>query len=162
MSNASPSSTAVPPDAEAVDRGCAGAARANRLGTTLQAEALRLLQENLAEEAERLGVTKYEAVLPDTKEVAGPFPTLAALCAAYDKVMAPLIDAAFPGDRYPGKIAGHDEIDGERPVVCICHHGIRSLQAAWFLEHAGFLDVVNLAGGIDAWARQVDASVPTY
>lgn len=37
---------------------------------------------------------------------AGPFPTLAALCAAYDKVMAPLIDAAFPGDRYPGKITG--------------------------------------------------------
>ena len=36
----------------------------------------------------------------------GPFPSLAALCAAYDKALAPLIDAAYPGDRYPGKIAG--------------------------------------------------------
>ncbi len=35
-----------------------------------------------------------------------PFPTVAALCAAYDRVMTPIIDAAFPGDRYPGTIAG--------------------------------------------------------
>jgi hypothetical protein len=37
---------------------------------------------------------------------AGPFATLEELCAAYDKAMTPLIDAAFPGDRYPGKIGG--------------------------------------------------------
>ena len=62
-----------------------------------------------------------------------------------------------------GELTGrYEEIDGERPIVCICHHGIRSLQAAWFLEHAGCIDVVNLAGGIDAWSRQVDASIPTY
>ncbi len=36
----------------------------------------------------------------------GPFPSLAALCAAYDKALSPLIDAAYPGDRYPGKIEG--------------------------------------------------------
>lgn len=36
----------------------------------------------------------------------GPFPSLKELCAAYDKSMAPLIDAAFPGDRYPGRIGG--------------------------------------------------------
>ncbi|NOU32241.1 MAG: hypothetical protein HOO96_30415 [Polyangiaceae bacterium] len=36
----------------------------------------------------------------------GPFATLAALCAAYDKAMTSFIDAAFPGDRYPGKIEG--------------------------------------------------------
>ncbi len=37
---------------------------------------------------------------------AGPFATVAELCAAYDKAMTPFINAAFPGDRYPGKIEG--------------------------------------------------------
>jgi hypothetical protein len=36
----------------------------------------------------------------------GPFPSFAALCSAYDKALSPVIDAAYPGDRYPGKIEG--------------------------------------------------------
>jgi rhodanese-related sulfurtransferase len=54
------------------------------------------------------------------------------------------------------------EVDGEREVVAICHHGGRSLQVAAFLEKNGFSRVHNLAGGIDAWSRTVDASVPLY
>jgi rhodanese-related sulfurtransferase len=54
------------------------------------------------------------------------------------------------------------ELDASRPVVCICHHGMRSQQVALFLEHHGFANVANLAGGIDAWAREVDPSCPTY
>lgn len=49
----------------------------------------------------------------------------------------------------------------DRPVVCICHHGRRSAFAASFLEQHGF-DVYNLNGGVDAWARQVDPSMPLY
>ncbi|MFO1358920.1 rhodanese-like domain-containing protein [Plasticicumulans sp.] len=75
-----------------------------------------------------------------------------ALCRLEDSVNIPLGELA---ERY-------DEIDGERPVVCICHHGIRSLHAASFLEHEGFVEVVNLAGGIDAWARLADPAVPRY
>jgi rhodanese-related sulfurtransferase len=55
-----------------------------------------------------------------------------------------------------------DELDPDRPVVCICHHGIRSLQVAIYLERRGFGQVWNLSGGIDAWAREVDPSCPTY
>ena len=58
--------------------------------------------------------------------------------------------------------ARQEELDPERPVVCICHHGARSMQVAYFLERAGFDNVINLAGGIDAWALQVDRSMPTY
>jgi rhodanese-related sulfurtransferase len=47
-------------------------------------------------------------------------------------------------------------------IVCICHHGARSAQVAMFLESRGHKDVFNLYGGIDAWSRQVDPSVPTY
>jgi rhodanese-related sulfurtransferase len=55
-----------------------------------------------------------------------------------------------------------DELDTTRPVVCLCHHGMRSMQVAGYLERRGFSDVWNLTGGIDAWSRQVDPSVPTY
>jgi rhodanese-related sulfurtransferase len=55
-----------------------------------------------------------------------------------------------------------DELDPAQPVVCICHHGARSAQVVAFLERAGFESVYNLAGGIDAWSFEVDASVPRY
>ncbi len=54
------------------------------------------------------------------------------------------------------------ELDPARPTVVICHHGVRSLRAAAYLEHCGFADVVNLSGGIDAWAKTVDPGVPVY
>jgi rhodanese-related sulfurtransferase len=54
------------------------------------------------------------------------------------------------------------EIDASAEVVAICHHGGRSLQVALFLEKNGFAAVHNLVGGVDAWSRAVDPSVPTY
>jgi rhodanese-related sulfurtransferase len=54
------------------------------------------------------------------------------------------------------------ELDEDAEIVCICHHGARSAQAGMFLESRGYTKIYNLQGGIDAWARQVDASVPTY
>jgi adenylyltransferase/sulfurtransferase len=47
-------------------------------------------------------------------------------------------------------------------VVVYCHHGIRSLRAAAFLEQNGLTDVASLAGGIDAWSLHVDPSMPRY
>jgi rhodanese-related sulfurtransferase len=54
------------------------------------------------------------------------------------------------------------ELDPGQEVVCICHHGVRSHHAARFLEHNGFTSVINLSGGIDAWAKEADPSMPTY
>lgn len=54
------------------------------------------------------------------------------------------------------------ELDEEQVVVCICHHGARSMQVASFLERQGFTKVHNLTGGIHAWATQVDPTMPTY
>lgn len=50
----------------------------------------------------------------------------------------------------------------DRDIIVICHHGIRSYQVARFLELQGFPRVVNLEGGLAAWAREVDPGMPTY
>ena len=49
-----------------------------------------------------------------------------------------------------------DAIDTEVPVIAYCHHGMRSAQAAGYLLSRGFDDVRHLAGGIDAWADEVE------
>jgi rhodanese-related sulfurtransferase len=55
-----------------------------------------------------------------------------------------------------------NELDPDQTVVCICHHGVRSLQVGMFLERQGFDKVVNLTGGVDAWAKTVDTSCSSY
>lgn len=55
-----------------------------------------------------------------------------------------------------------EELDPAQPIVCYCHHGVRSLQVVAFLQRQGFDSVYNLAGGIDAWSQDVDPSVPRY
>ena len=54
------------------------------------------------------------------------------------------------------------ELDCDQPIAVLCHHGGRSMQVAAFLVQQGFSHVANIAGGINAWSSQVDASVPTY
>jgi rhodanese-related sulfurtransferase len=65
----------------------------------------------------------------------------------------------IPMNAVPQRLA---ELDAAQPVVCICHHGMRSAQVVAFLERQGFDAVYNLAGGIAAWSEQVDTSVPGY
>jgi len=54
------------------------------------------------------------------------------------------------------------ELNPEQEIVCICHHGMRSAQVAHYLERNGFNNVLNLTGGVDAWATQVDPAMPRY
>ena len=54
------------------------------------------------------------------------------------------------------------ELDPERETVVICHHGVRSFHVGRLLEHNGFRRVINLAGGVAAWAGEVDRTMPTY
>lgn len=67
--------------------------------------------------------------------------------------------ATIPMNEVPARLG---ELDAQRPVACLCHHGARSLQVAMFLAQQGFENVANVAGGIDAWSREVDAGVPRY
>lgn len=62
-----------------------------------------------------------------------------------------------------GEVAARvSELPRERPILVMCHHGIRSQQVANWLLTQGFSSVENVAGGIDAWADEVDPSVPKY
>ena len=55
-----------------------------------------------------------------------------------------------------------NELNKNDEIVVICHHGARSMQVAMFLENQGFSSVINLAGGVAAWANEVDPNFPRY
>ena len=65
----------------------------------------------------------------------------------------------MPMNEVPARLA---ELDPLQPVVCICHHGMRSAQVVAFLSQHGFNAAYNLGGGTAAWSEQVDASLPRY
>jgi rhodanese-related sulfurtransferase len=66
---------------------------------------------------------------------------------------------AIPMNQLPARLA---ELDPDQPVACLCHHGARSQRVAMFLEQQGFSRLANVAGGIDAWSRELDPGVPRY
>lgn len=49
-----------------------------------------------------------------------------------------------------------------RHILVLCHHGGRSLRVTEFLRQQDFANVSNIAGGIDAWAEQLDPTLPRY
>src|SRR5258706_9315760 len=85
-----------------------------------------------------------------------------------------LLDVREPWEIETAKIAGSmsipmreiparsEELEDDAEIVCVCHHGARSAQVPMFLESRGHTKTFNLQGGVDAWSRQVDPSVPTY
>lgn len=54
------------------------------------------------------------------------------------------------------------ELPKDAEIVVLCHHGVRSLQVAGFLAQHGYKNLFNLTGGIDAWAKDVDPTMPIY
>ena len=56
----------------------------------------------------------------------------------------------------------NQELDPEDHVVVVCHHGVRSMNVAAWLRQQGFERAQSMRGGMDAWAKRVDKSVPVY
>ncbi len=54
------------------------------------------------------------------------------------------------------------ELAPDEPVILYCHHGMRSGRAQGYLKAQGYANVLNLTGGIDAWALQVDPTIKRY
>ena len=65
----------------------------------------------------------------------------------------------IPLKSLPANVAALEEAE---EVICYCHHGIRSLDAAAWLRGQGIAGAKSLAGGIERWSREVDACVPRY
>jgi rhodanese-related sulfurtransferase len=57
---------------------------------------------------------------------------------------------------------GNQELDPEDHIVVVCHHGVRSMNVTAWLRQQGFEKAQSMRGGIDAWSRRVDGTVPTY
>ena len=55
-----------------------------------------------------------------------------------------------------------DKISKDITIVVMCHHGIRSMNVIHYLESIGYKNLINLKGGIHAWATDVDKSMSTY
>ncbi len=47
-------------------------------------------------------------------------------------------------------------------VICYCHHGMRSLDAAVWLRQQGVERAKSMAGGIERWSSEIDPNVPRY
>ena len=84
-----------------------------------------------------------------------------------------LVDVRTSDERARARIEGSILLDDEglrtvsslakdTKLVFYCHTGVRSQSAAEHFRAEGFTDVHNLEGGIDAWSREVDPSVPRY
>lgn len=101
-------------------------------------------------------------------------PEVAALIADASGTTPMLLDVREPAEYQICRIDGSvlmpmntipaqlEQLDKTAPIVCLCHHGARSMRVAQFLEQNGFTQIINLTGGIHAWAQQVDASMPLY
>lgn len=66
---------------------------------------------------------------------------------------------AIPLMTLPARVG---EVPTDHPVVVVCHHGMRSYQAMSWLRQNGVANAINLDGGIDAWARQIEPSMGVY
>lgn len=53
-------------------------------------------------------------------------------------------------------------LDSIKPYIIYCHHGIRSMQVCMYLSRLGFENLINMAGGIDTYALDVDNTLPRY
>lgn len=65
----------------------------------------------------------------------------------------------IPMNAIPARVS---ELDRDTPIACLCHHGGRSQQVANYLAQSGYVTLANVAGGIHAWADELDSSIPRY
>jgi rhodanese-related sulfurtransferase len=73
--------------------------------------------------------------------------------------------ASIPGSMLVDQALAQEIVQSwpkDTPIVLICHHGMRSLDAADYLRGYGFANAKSLSGGIDAWSLEIDPSVPRY
>lgn len=104
-------------------------------------------QISVSELKDRLDSQENDCVLLDIRE-----PWEINICSLSNSVNIPM-------GQIPARL---DDIDTQRDIVVICHHGIRSQQVAYFLQNAGYDKLFNLQGGVSAWSRDIDPSFPTY
>jgi len=93
-------------------------------------------------------------------EQPGEKPLILDVREAWERRICALPEAVhIPMNHIPERLA---ELEADRDVVILCHHGMRSQQVALYLERLGFKRLHNLRGGIDAWAKDLDPGMAKY
>jgi monothiol glutaredoxin len=78
---------------------------------------------------------------------------------AQDRALAPFTGAQVLDE---DSLARLSALPKDQPLAFLCHHGNSSRSAAEHFRGLGFRHVFNVEGGIDAWSRQIDSSIPRY
>jgi rhodanese-related sulfurtransferase len=68
----------------------------------------------------------------------------------------------IPMNSVPGELQKLEALADDAEILVLCHHGVRSLQVAAWLQARGIENAISIAGGIDRWSTEIDPSVPRY
>jgi rhodanese-related sulfurtransferase len=68
----------------------------------------------------------------------------------------------IPMGSIPQRLAHLELVSGEKSLIVFCHHGVRSLHVVNWLRAHGIENAQSMEGGIDAWSRSIDPTVPRY
>ncbi|MCA3263875.1 MAG: sulfurtransferase [Telmatospirillum sp.] len=101
-------------------------------------------------EPETLAAWRAEAVVHTLIDVREPWET--ELCRIDGSLDLPMGEIQESLDRVPN----------DRPVVVLCHHGMRSMQVVGWLRGQGWDKATNLRGGIELWASRIDPGMRRY
>lgn len=148
-----------------VDRGAVGRLSVQQLQQLISSKAIDRVQIIDVREPGEVEVASLSKLIPHVKY----FPLskshawaneLVAIGESWDEAAT---ESDSELDKHPSAADSTAELCPSRPTLCLCHHGVRSHQMAAFLTgQAQFHRVYNIEGGIDAFSRSVDPSVPTY
>ena len=108
----------------------------------------------------QISPTELARQLASAKDAAAPMPFVLDIRETWEVERASISGAHhLPMSQIVARVS---ELDPQQPVICMCHHGGRSMQVGAWLETQGFVHVTNLTGGIEAWSLEVDATTPRY
>jgi rhodanese-related sulfurtransferase len=68
----------------------------------------------------------------------------------------------IPMNSVPGELQKLEALADDADILVLCHHGVRSLQVAAWLQAKGIGNATSIMGGIDRWSVEIDVSVPRY
>ncbi len=145
----------------------------NRLNPCLRISASRSLSGVSESKGmiHRMNVQDFARILQDDKSTSGlrakyqivdvrePVELEIAAIKGSDVINLPLSTAST----WASKVIDGEVLDKTKPTLSLCHHGRRSMQMAHFLVHqAGFTEVHNIEGGIDAYSAECDKTIAKY
>ena len=122
---------------------------------TVQGTAFKIDNPNAPPSVGRMSPAELAAA----RREAATAPTLVDVRTSDERARA-VIEGSIPLDEEGMKLVS--ALAKDTKLVFYCHTGVRSRSAAEHFRTEGFTDVHNLEGGIDAWSREVDPSVPRY